>query len=77
MSVGSLVSEKPSTPPELTLVPPRLQVPATLQVNQFSNSLLALIDSGAEQNFLDADLVKQAGIAIEPLPTPVPVSVMH
>ena len=34
---------------------------------QQSLPLLALVDSGVDKNFLDADLVTQVGIAVEPL----------
>ena len=53
--------------------PPHTQLPAKLCLQQLSLPLLALIDSGAEQSFLDKEVVHQAGIKIEPLETPVNV----
>ncbi|KAI3370806.1 hypothetical protein L3Q82_007124 [Scortum barcoo] len=48
----------------------RLQIPATIcfQLQRFS--LQALIDSGAEENFIDEQAAEQAGIPSEPLERP-------
>jgi len=51
----------------------RTQVPARLCLKQLTLPLLALIDSGAEQSFLDTEVVSQAGITTEPLDPPVRV----
>ena len=69
VAVGILVS-KTEAP---TNTRPRTQIPAKLCMSKISLPLLALIDSGAEQSFLDAELVSQAGIGIEPLDSPVRV----
>ena len=47
--------------------PSRMQLPATLCSPQLSLSVLALIDSGAEGNFLDSELATQSGFPIETL----------
>lgn len=44
-----------------------LQIPATLRHKQISIPLLALGDSGAEDNVLDLDLDSQSGLPLEPL----------
>lgn len=49
----------------------RLQLPATLCTPQLSLPISALVDSGAEGNFLDHELAAQAGFLSEPLPEPI------
>ncbi len=46
---------------------PRMQFQATLCLGVETYSLLALVDSGADENFLDINLASQAGIPVEPL----------
>ena len=70
MRVGTLVSPSPVTAPTL----PRLSLPATLQLGTLSLPLSALIDSGAEDNFIDLNLAKQADIPLESLPFPIHVT---
>lgn len=62
--------------PEVDIMPtvPRLLVPATLQYKTFSLPLSTLIDSGAEDNFIDSNLTTQAGFPIEPISSPVRVT---
>lgn len=48
--------------------PPRLMIAAKLTVQLKTHSLRALIDSGAEQNFIDALLVLKLNFSMEPLP---------
>lgn len=62
--MGVLAS--PSHPPPKTFQ----RVPATLCSDQLSLLLEALIDSGAEDNFLDYELVIQSGLPLEPLTEP-------
>lgn len=44
-----------------------LMIPAKLAVNTSSRSLSALIDSGAEQSFIDHSLAQSLEIPLEPL----------
>lgn len=44
-----------------------LMIPAKLAVNTSSLSLSALIDSGAEQSFIDHSLAQSLEIPLEPL----------
>ena len=48
-------------------------LPAKICLAQETLDFQALVDSGAEQSFLDIHLVSQLKIPIEPLPTPIPV----
>lgn len=48
----------------------RFQVQATLCTKWLTLPLLALIDSGAQANFLDHEVAVQSGIILEPLQTP-------
>uniref|UniRef100_A0A669C7S5 Reverse transcriptase domain-containing protein n=1 Tax=Oreochromis niloticus TaxID=8128 RepID=A0A669C7S5_ORENI len=48
--------------------PPHFLLPAKLTAHTTTHSLKALIDSGAEQSFIDASLAKKLGLTIEPLP---------
>ena len=48
-----------------------MQFSTTLRWQSQSRSLLALVDSGADENFLDAGVASQMGINIEPLPSPL------
>lgn len=51
--------------------PPRLQLPSTLSLGQFSLPVSALIDSGAEDNFLDVELAKQCNLPVQTLSHPI------
>lgn len=62
--MGDLSSESPL---------PRLLLPARLGVRTVSHSLSVLIDSGAEQNFIDTSLAAKLNIALEPLSRPLRV----
>ena len=46
-------------------------LPATICFNEITLSISALVDSGAEDNFLDLELALQAGLQIVPLETPL------
>ena len=48
-----------------------MQFSATLRWHSQSLSLLALVDSGADENFIDSTVASQAGISLEPLPSPL------
>lgn len=48
-----------------------MELRATLCWGEQALSLTALVDSGADENFLDANLAAQAGVACEQLDTPV------
>ena len=56
---------------------PRMQLEATLCWNHQSLFLPALEDSGADENFLDASLVSQACISVEPLTTPLDANALN
>ncbi|KAJ0068821.1 hypothetical protein NL108_011442 [Boleophthalmus pectinirostris] len=71
--MGVLMGEVSKNPTDQ----PRLLLPATLCLHNQSLPLQALLDSGAEQNFMDSDLILQAGISIEPLPEPIQVSALN
>lgn len=60
--VGVLTGEEKVIPPLLLLM-----IPAKLAVNTSSRSLSALIDSGAEQSFIDHSLAQSLEIPLEPL----------
>lgn len=49
----------------------RFQLAATISYKTLTLPLLALIDSGAEENFLDQQVADQAGIKLEALDSPV------
>ena len=55
----------------------RIQVPAVLQFNQQSYPLEALIDSGAEESFLDQEVIKRLNIATRPIDPPLAVSALN
>lgn len=48
-----------------------MQIPATLCLLQHSFPLMALIDSGADDCFLDREFALRAGIPLEPLSNPL------
>lgn len=73
MSVGVLASPISESEPTV----PRLQLPATLQLGTLSLPVSALIDSGAEGNFIDLNLVRQADIPIKPLLSPLSVTAIN
>ena len=50
---------------------PRTQLHATLTFKGQSTELLALIDSGADESFLDSHVVRQLGLATETLDQPL------
>lgn len=56
--------------------PRRLQLQASLCINQQFLSLLALGDSGADDSFLDARLASQVGIHTVPLDSPISVNAL-
>ncbi|KAI9536829.1 hypothetical protein NQZ68_031138 [Dissostichus eleginoides] len=68
IAVGILASPSSSLNPR-----PRTQLEAVLCCNQQSLPLLALVDSGADENFLDIDIAAQAGIPSEVLDSPLNV----
>lgn len=47
---------------------PRLMLPAKLTVHTKTHSVMALIDSGAEQSFIDSALAEKLGVGSDPLP---------
>lgn len=51
--------------------PPCLTLAAKLSSCSESHSLSVLIDSEAEQNFIDCQLAHQLGLQLEPLPQPI------
>lgn len=55
---------------------PRLLLSAKLTLRSTSHSLSVLIDSGAEQNFIDVSLVSKFSISTRPLPHPFHVSAL-
>ena len=67
VKVGILVSKAVSSSTPQTRKP----LEATLLLNQQSLSLPALVDSGADESFLDAQLVASAGISTQPLTAPL------
>lgn len=56
---------------------PRFQIQASLNYCNQTVPLFALIDSGAEQCFLDTNLVKQMGIMLEPLQEQVKICALN
>ncbi len=64
VTLRALSQTTPSSVPQ-----PKMQLDASLVVNQQSLPLRALVDSGANENFLDTNLVPQAGISLQQLPT--------
>ena len=73
VTVGVLVSRTPSSQSPR----PRVQLEATLCWEQQSLPLLALIDSGADENFLDITLATQAGITSEQLDVPINANALN
>ena len=67
VKVGILVSKAVSSSTPQTRKP----LEATLLLNQQSLSLPVLLDSGADESFLDAQLVVSAGISTQPLTAPL------
>ncbi|KAK7929110.1 hypothetical protein WMY93_005505 [Mugilogobius chulae] len=67
VNMGALVSHTtlPSNPTT------KMLLPATLYVNEISLPLTALVDSGAEENFLDSNLAQQAGLEMVLLKDPL------
>lgn len=61
----------------VSLRPSRILIQATLCFGDHSLSLQALIDSGAETNFLDLEVARQAGIPAVPLESLVPVCALN
>jgi len=70
--VGILASPSSSLNPR-----PRTQLEAVLCCNQQSLPLLALVDSGADENFLDIDIAAQAGIPCEVLDSPLNANALN
>lgn len=58
------------------LSPPRLMLPVKLTVRSVAHSLSALVDSGAEQNFIDSSLASKLNIGVKLLPDPLRVSAL-
>ena len=54
-----------------------IQVPVMLKLNRQSYPLEALIDSGAEESFLDQEVIKRLGIATQPLEPPLAVAALN
>lgn len=54
-----------------------MQLEAKLCWNQQSLLLLALVDSGADEKFLDIHFAAQAGIATEPLEVPIDANALN
>ena len=52
-----------------------MQFHATVRCHTQSLSLLALVDSGADDSFLDAAVASQMGITLESLNSPMQVKV--
>lgn len=57
--------------------PQRLQLQSTLYWSRESLPLVALVDSGADDNFIDANIVSQANIPLEPLNSPRDVNALN
>ena len=55
----------------------RMQLEATLCWDQQSLPLCALVDSGADDSFIDSNLAAQAGILSEPLTNPLDASALN
>lgn len=67
MNQGVLVSQTSSKDPSPAL---RVQLPASLLWSQQTFPLPTLVDSGADDNFIDSDLVLQADIPAEEINPP-------
>ncbi|KAI9517191.1 hypothetical protein NQZ68_008448 [Dissostichus eleginoides] len=72
VAVGILASPSSSLNPR-----PRTQLEAVLCCNQQSLPLLALVDSGADENFLDINIAAQAGIPSEVLDSPLNANALN
>ena len=70
--VGILMSRSETSPNSL----PRLLLPASLSLPSRTLSLSALVDSGAEQNFMDTEFVARAQIPVETLEGPLVVNAL-
>ena len=57
--------------------PPRLQLPASLLWHSQSLHLTALIDSGADENFIDRNAAEQLGLEIVTLKTPLEATALN
>ena len=51
----------------------RMHLEARLTFNQQTITLLALVDSGADDCFIDSDVIAKAGISTLPRDTPITV----
>ena len=68
MRLGALLSHAPSVPvPHCS----RSLLDATLLSLDHPFPVSALVDSGADENFIDAGFVSQVGIHLEQLPSPL------
>lgn len=66
---GRSILESPTSIP---LSPrPRTKLHATISTQGQSHELLALVDSGADESFLDLEVVKQLSIPTVELPKPI------
>ena len=68
------VSQTSSLP---TSIPLRLQLHSTLYWSRESLPLMTLVDSGADDNFIDANIVSQANIPLENLDPPRDVTALN
>lgn len=64
--MGALVSQVTYPEPQNKML-----LPASISVNNTTLTMTALVDSGAEDNFLDYNFALQAGLEIVPLSTPL------
>lgn len=67
IDVGVLVSKDVSSPPPGS----RLLLPATLCFKSLSLPLQVLVDSGAEEIFIDEEVARQCELPLQPLPNPI------
>ncbi len=75
VKVGVLAS--PASPSPKTPQAPCLQLQSVLSVGSQSCSVLALIDSGAEDNLIDHDLALQLGCEWQPLEKAIPAIALN
>lgn len=56
---------------------PRFQLPVTLEVNQTTHPLSALVDSGSEQKLIELHFAQSIGIPLVCVETPIPVQALN
>ncbi|XP_055015782.1 uncharacterized protein LOC129410863 [Boleophthalmus pectinirostris] len=71
---GHYINSCPQRPKEMAH---QLQLPSTLCWSRESIPLLALVDSGADDNFIDSNFVSQANIPLDPLKPPRDVNALN